>query len=381
VRAGGHGVVRQAAEAVKVGFYAPMPPARTGVADYAAALVGALRRRADVRIAPSRCDVALYHLGNNSLHAKIYRRALEEPGVVVLHDAVLHHFLLGQLTREEYIEEFVYNYGGWNRGLAEELSESRSGSGTDGRYFRFPMLRRIADRSRAVIVHNPGAARMVREHAAGAPVIEIPHLFCAPELPGQAEVARYRATLGFGGTSFVFGVFGYLRESKRVAAVLEGFARLRRERADVGLLVAGAFVSADLERMARGLTESEGVVYRPYLSTREFWLAASAVDACVNLRYPAAGETSGIAIRMMGIGKSVLVTDSEECARFPEGGCVRVEGGIAERDSLWSHMVLLTSLPGVGRAIGERGAAHVRARHDLEQVADQYWSALCEYRC
>lgn len=222
---------------------------------------------------------------------------------------------------------------------------------------------------------------MVREHAAGARVIEIPHLFCAPEMPGEAEVARYRATLGFGGTSFVFGVFGYLRESKRVAAVLEVFARLRRELPDVGLLVAGAFVSADLERMARGLIEGAGAVYRPYLSTREFWLAAATVDACINLRYPAAGETSGIAIRMMGIGKPVLVTDSEECARFPEAGCVRVEGGIAERDSLWSHLVLLTSLPGVGRAIGEKGAAHVRARHDLEQVADQYWSALCESRC
>jgi hypothetical protein len=121
-------------------------------------------------------------------------------------------------------------------------------------------------------------------------------------------------------------------------------------------------------------------VYRPYLSAREFWLAASAIDSCVNLRYPAAGETSGIAIRMMGIGKPVLLTDSEECTRFPEDACVRVETGIGERDSLWSHMVLLPSLPGVGRAIGDRGAAHIRARHDLEQVAEQYWSALCEYR-
>jgi glycosyltransferase involved in cell wall biosynthesis len=220
---------------------------------------------------------------------------------------------------------------------------------------------------------------MVREHAAHARVIEIPHLFCAPEMPGEAEVLRYREELGFGRASFVFGVFGYLRESKRVAAVLEAFARLRRERADVGLSLAGAFVSADLERMARGRLKSEGVTYRPYLSAREFWLAARAVDACVNLRYPAAGETSGIAIRMMGIGKPVLVTDSEECARFPEDGCVRVAAGLRERDSLWRHMVLLTSLPGVGRAIGERGAAHVRARHDQEQVVDQYWSALCEY--
>jgi len=380
VRAGGHGAIRQAAETVTVGFYAPLPPARTGVADYAAALVGALKRHGEVRVGPRRCDVALYHVGNNRLHAGIYRRALKEPGVVVLHDAVLNHFLLGQLSREQYIEEFVYNYGGWNRGLAEDLWESRTGSAGDERYFQFPMLRRIAERARAVIVHNPAAARMVRAHAPEARVIEIPHLFRAPQLPGEAEALRYRAGLGLGEAAFVFGVFGFLRESKRVAQIVEVFGRLRRERADVGLLLAGAFVSSDLERLARGLFQSEGLVYRPYLGEREFWLAASAIDGCINLRYPAAGETSGIAVRMMGIAKPVLLTDAEESARFPEDGCMRVSAGVGERDSLWSHMVLLTSIAGVGRAIGESGAAHVRARHGLEQVAELYWSVLCESR-
>ena len=93
-----------------VGFYSPLPPARTGVADYAAALLAELRRHGRVEVAPRRCGVALYHLGNNALHAAIYRRALERPGVVVLHDAVLHHFLLGQLDASAYIEEFVFEH-------------------------------------------------------------------------------------------------------------------------------------------------------------------------------------------------------------------------------------------------------------------------------
>ena len=47
--------------------------------------------------APETCDVALYHVGNNALHREIYQRALTNPGVVVLHDAVLQHLLLGML--------------------------------------------------------------------------------------------------------------------------------------------------------------------------------------------------------------------------------------------------------------------------------------------
>ena len=122
-------------------------------------------------------------------------------------------------------------------------------------------------------------------------------------------------------------------------------------------------------------------MYLPHLSEREFWLAAGAVDACINLRYPLAGETSAIAIRLMGIGKPVLVTESEECSRFPADGCLRIASGVEERDSLWSHLVLLTSMAGVGRAIGQRGAGHIRNQHGLEQVARLYWDALCEYRC
>jgi len=367
---------------VTVGFYSPMPPARTGVADYAAALVAELRRHGRVKIAPGvppgPCDVALYHLGNNALHAQIYRRALERPGVVTLHDAVLHHFLLGQLDEPTYIEEFVYNYGEWNRGLAGELWRGRATSATDSRYFQYALLRRVAERARAVVVHNPAAARAVKEHAPEARVVEIPHLFQAPAPPGEEEVARYRRRLGVEPGTFLFGVFGYLRESKRLPAVLEAFADVHRENPRTALLVAGEFVSTDLERAVEPLLGGAGVVRLGYLEEREFWLAAAAVDACINLRYPAAGETSGITIRLMGIGKPVMVTDAAECARFPEDACLRIAPGVAERESLRQHMILLTSISEVALAIGQRGARHVGAHHRVDLIGKQYWDLLCE---
>jgi glycosyltransferase involved in cell wall biosynthesis len=363
-----------------VGFYSPLPPARTGVADYAAALLVELRRRGPVEIAPRRCDVALYHLGNNPLHAAIYRRALERPGVVTLHDAVLHHFLLGQLDQSAYVEEFVYNYGEWNRGLARELWRGRAASGADPRYFQYPMLKRAAERALAVVVHNAAARRAVKAAAPGARVVEIPHLLETPPLGSESETIRYRQRLGVDPGAFLFGVFGYLRESKRLFSVLEVFAEVHREIPATALLVAGQFVSSDLERAVAPLAAQPGVVRRPYLKPSEFWLAASAVDACINLRNPSAGETSGIAIRMMGLGKPVLLTDGEECAGFPEGASVRIPPGPAERESLRRHMVLLPSMFEVARAIGQRGAGHVAAHHRVDRVGQQYWDLLCALR-
>ena len=360
------------------GFFSPLPPARTGVADYAVALLAELRRHGRVEVAPARSDAALYHLGNNGLHAEIYRRALASPGVVVLHDAVLNHFFLGQLSETEYVDEFVYNYGEWNRALGQDLWRARATSAADERYFRYPMLKRAAECARAVVVHNKAAAAAVKEHAAGVRVVEIPHLFAPPPLPGEARVLRYRAGLGVEPATFLFGVFGYLRESKRVAAVLESFATVRAQVPRAGLLIAGQFVSTDLERAVAPMLAAPGVVRLPYLGEREFWLAARAVDACINLRYPAAGESSGIAVRMMGIGKPVLLTEASESASFPEDACLRIAAGPAERDSLRHHMVLLTSMAEVARAIGLRGAGHIAAHHRVEQIGKRYWDLLCE---
>jgi glycosyltransferase involved in cell wall biosynthesis len=362
---------------VTVGFYAPLPPARTGVSDYAAALLAEMRKHGSVEVAPAACDVALYHLGNNALHEEIYRRALETPGVVVLHDAVLHHFLL-RLGEAAYVDEFVYNYGEWTRGLARELWRGRASSATDRRYFDYPMLRRIAGRSLAVVVHNPAAARMAAEHAPGARVIEIPHLFVPPrELPGAAESVRWRQRWGLDPVAFLFGIFGYQRESKRLLTVLEAFAEVHRSHPRTALLVAGEFVSSDLERAAAPLLTAPGVVARPHLTERDFWLAAGAVDACVNLRYPAAGETSGIAIRLMGLGKPVMLTESLECSRFPENACVRIAAGAAERDSLRAHMLLLATMPPLAAAIGQQAAAYIQRHHRMEEVAARYWEVLC----
>jgi len=362
---------------VTIGFHSPLPPAPTGVADYSAALLDSLRRRTEVVVNGDGAEVNLYHLGNNHLHREIYARALARPGVVVLHDAVIHHFFLGTLDERAYLEEFVYNYGEWTRGLAGELWRARSLSAQDPRYFDYPMLRRIAEASRAVVVHNPAAAAIVHRHAPGARVVEIPHLFVAPAPPAPGEVLRLRQRLGVPADGVLFGAFGHLRESKRLCQILRAFTRVRQAEPRAWLLVAGEFTSTDLARAIAPDLSQPGVIRRGYLPERDFWLHAAAVDACVNLRYPGAGETSGIAIRLMGIGKPLVVTAGEEYARFPEAACVRIDTGSAEQEMLTTCLLWLARNRRAAEESGRLAAAHVQAEHDLDRVAQCYLDALC----
>ena len=348
-----------------VGFFSPLPPARSGVADYSAAL---LRTLPEARVNADG-DVNLYHLGNNQLHAPIYAKALARPGVIVLHDAVLHHFALGYFSYEQYVAEFIYNYGEWNRGLAESLWKNRARSAGDSQYFRYAMLRRVVEASRTVIVHNPSAAAIVRAHCPEARVVEIPLLYAPSAMPHVADVERLRVRLG---GRCAFGVFGHLRESKRIMTLLRVFSK----RKDCTLVVGGEIASSDLRRATEPLLSASNIRRVGYMSRDEYWRYALAVDVCINLRYPAAGETSAISVTHMGAGKAVMMTDSEENARYPEGSCIKISSGVSEAAELEAVIEWACEHKSKVRDIGFNAARFIESNHRIDKVSDLYRQAL-----
>src|SRR5207248_7508890 len=188
-------------------------------------------------------------------------------------------------------------------------------------------------------------ARIVRRHAPATPVIEIPLLYADP--PFAIERRRL-------GSAYVFGIFGYLRESKRIMTAIRAFQKVRAARPASTLLLAGEFLSRDLARAMAPVLHSPGILHRGHMTEREFWAAAEAADACVNLRYPSAGETSMVEVRLMGMGKPVLVSAGEDTSRYPGDACLRVDTGAAEEEMLAEYMLSLRLLPWLGSGVGQR---------------------------
>src|SRR5258708_3310138 len=195
-----------------IGFFSPLPPAPTGVADYAQDLVARLRPSSDVRVfsAPPvpehECKQTFYQLGNNKLHRWIYEEALKRPGVIVLHDALLQHMLLGE-SWEAWEREFVFTYGERGREIAATLRDGIPAL-QEG-FFRYPLVKRVVEASRRVIVTNLGAAARVRRESPGADVRVIP----LPFLRSGKEVAKAdaRRELGIPPATFLIGSFGHMR--------------------------------------------------------------------------------------------------------------------------------------------------------------------------
>ena len=126
---------------MRVAFFSPLPPAKSGIADYSQTLIDHLRRLAEVetfaeddqRFDPAEFDIALYHVGNNPYHAFVYETALRHPGVVVMHESNLHH-LIADLTIKRgdwdaYMRECEYNGGAAALEFARRVQGARSRTG------------------------------------------------------------------------------------------------------------------------------------------------------------------------------------------------------------------------------------------------------------
>ena len=369
---------------MKVALVSPLPPVHSGVADYAARLGRELAKHVEiVEMDPpdldriDQCDVALYHMGNSGLHGPVYEAAIAKPGVVVLHDAMLHHFALGWFSRQAYIDEFVYNYGEWARERAEELWAQRRLSAGDPRYFRHALLRRLVEGSLAVIVHNPAAARMAREAVPKGnlcpPIHEVPHFIETPPEISRDERQAIRSELGVAENEVLISCLGYLRPAKRVRSLLDAAALLS---APYRLLLAGEFSTPEYEASLSPRLESEHIIRLPYVNESEFERLLGATDIGVNLRFPSAGETSGLVMRMMGRGTAVLVTRNEENSGFPDDTVIRVDHGEPETEMLACYLQWLAEDSEARAYYGRNAQAHVQRGHALEIVAQRYATIL-----
>ena len=114
----------EAGSRLRLDFVSPLPPTRSGIADYSADLLPALAERCDLRVVRLEEEVSpeiegrwqpvdtthlgedgrvpFYQMGNNLHHQKVLDLARSHPGILTLHDLFLHHLLVEQtLARVE----------------------------------------------------------------------------------------------------------------------------------------------------------------------------------------------------------------------------------------------------------------------------------------
>jgi glycosyltransferase involved in cell wall biosynthesis len=374
------GRLHRQAPRVRVAYYSPLPPERSGIADYSAHLLPALRERIDVefvrrgRTRPARgTDLSLYHVGNNpDAHGWIVEALRKRPGVVVLHDFVLHHLVagltIGRRDGHGYLDAMEREAGVVGRLLAHGVLDKRIPPLWESRPEDFHLAGEVLGLATGLIVHSRYVEARVRAAGYEGMVWRIPH-------PAWEHAAVAPAAVT--GTP-VIGSFGNVNASKRIPQLLEAFARLRRDRAEARLLLVGAVSPGfDLERRLQrlGLTDA-GITREAFVEEERLWALMAACDVCVSLRSPTMGETSGSVIRQLSLGKPVVVSDVGWFAELPGDVALKVPVDAEETETLHAALELLARDERTRTEMSAAALELVRREHDLGRAAELYFAAL-----
>jgi glycosyltransferase involved in cell wall biosynthesis len=362
---------------VRVAYYSPLPPSRSGIADYSALLLPALRESVEVVVAepgkraPS-ADVALYHVGNDpDAHGWIVDALRRRRGVVVLHEFVLHHLVsgitLGRGDARGYFDAMERDLGVAGRLLALGVADNLLPLLWETQPERFPLAGVVLDLADGLVVHSRYVEERAREAGYTGPIWRIPHPAWPDTIVEPAAVA---------GDPLV-GCFGYLNVNKRIPQLLEAFVLLLRRRPGAKLLLVGAAGERfDLERRLERLgLDGASIVREPYVPEERLWSLMAASDVLVNLRSPTMGETSGAVLRGLGLGKPMLVSDVGWFAELPDGVALKIPVDEFEVPTIAAALELAADHAG---ELGSAARDYVRREHDLGRAADAYARALEE---
>jgi glycosyltransferase involved in cell wall biosynthesis len=360
---------------VKVAYFSPLPPERSGVADYSALLLPALQQRMDVTVvargatkAPRGTDVALYHVGNNpDAHGWIVDALDRRRGLVVLHDFVLHHLIagltLGRGDNEAYLDAMQRDAGVIGRLLAHGVVDHLLPPIWEERADEFPLAGGVLDRADGVVCHSHYVERLAREYGYDGQLWVVP-------MPAWPFV-RLGARAAPDGRFPIIACLGHLNFAKRIPQLLDAFGRVRRRFPDALLVLAGS-ATPGLRLLG------DGVLRLDYQDESDLWQLLADCDVSVSLRWPTMGETSGMAIRALSLGKPLVVSDGGWFSELPDSVAAKVPVDEFEVQTLAAVLVLLASDDVLRERMGAGAAEYARREHDLDHVADLYVAALEE---
>lgn len=385
---------------MRIAYFSPLNPRKTGISDYSEELLPALAELAEVDLftdgytptnpairdhfsvydcaefahlnSTRHYDINLYQMGNSLQHATIYRTLMRYPGIVVLHDVVLHHFFL-ELARQcqdasLYLREMAYSHGveGIETGLAAWRGEMPPP------LFEYPLIDRVVQVSLGVIVHSEYARRQVT-HRTSRELAVVPAHINPPPVISPAERVTARAELKVPYDSIVFGAFGHATPAKRLDVVLRAFARLHSLMPDTFLIIVGEVNPKDwLSRLVSELGLEHAVNLTGAVPLDVFHGYIPATDVCVNLRYPTAGETSASLLRIMAAGIPTIVSSIGSFAEFPDSCCCKIPIDSTEERELFLTLRVLATDAELRRHVGDAARAYVLRQHAPTGTARGY---------
>lgn len=321
----------------RIALVTPWPPDHSGIADFSRDLALGLRDEGfevDVfthAVHPVRyagittCSVGgrwpgnelagyrhrLYQLGNNAeFHGWMLRALADQPGVLEVHDIVLHHLLIGLTCARDNWADYLHAVRDWyGDGVAmraeEPLHKAVKPIWETPEVVDVPFFEIFLEHAQGIIVHSEYAATRIAS--------------ALPRVPLRQVMQTYRHASGAPRQVLHrIGIFGGVQDNKKLDWILEAFGYLDAFMKGVEVTVVGTVVPecAFLIEQARTL-ENLSISFVGRVDEEAFVKELERTDLCIALRYPTMGETSAIVMRAVQLGVPTIVSDNGWYAELP----------------------------------------------------------------
>jgi glycosyltransferase involved in cell wall biosynthesis len=380
---------------MRLAFFSPFNPLKTGVADYSEELLpflsehceidlvvdGYTLSNADIReryriLTPSqflRCadryDMTVYQLANSvDQHGYMIPCMKRSPGIAVLHDYYLHYLMLGLTLMKGDMPAlkriFAAKYGGSGSALAHRVLL--------GLYdpYKVSTTVPLVNMSRGVIMHSRYGESLVSEDAGGKPVRVIPMGIPIRPLLDSASLKR---KYGYDDDDFVLASVSTLSHTKRTHAILPALKRLWQRYPQLKFLIlGGGKLSTEARRQIEALNLTGQIRLTGWLAPEDYWECLNLADAAIDLRYPSGAETSASLLRAMSAGKALIVSKQGSFIELPDDCSLKVPVDGSEEQSLVEAVSRLLDNVALTREMGAASRRHSETTHRLDLAAKSY---------
>lgn len=373
---------------MQLAYFSPLPPARSGLADYSQDLLPGLARGATItlftadpaatapalrrqfEVAPLTAfpgrrwafDLSLYQMGNNAQHAPIWPLLRRYPGCITLHDYNLHQ----AMSHLGYGRELGYALG------AAGAWRLRYGPDAPA-WQQLPLNNRLLDGALGLIVHSHYVADLIQHSHPHQPTAVIPL-----PMPLVDTAGAPRPSLpGLPSDATILACLGQITPNRQLALSLRVFSRLQADYPTCHYVIVGETVGVDVAALRAALPAAAAarvhhLGFVPDLAHFLSWVAAA--DVIIALRHPTLGETSSITLRGLAAGRPVVVNDAGWYHELPDAAVVKIPP--LDEVRLEAALRQLLDHPAERARLGQAGRALIAAQHNPTHVADQYLAFL-----
>lgn len=388
----------------RLAYISPLPPERSGIADYSAELLPALSRYYDIEVIVAQPQVSdswitancpirstewfarnadryqrvFYHFGNSIFHQHMFGLLEKISGVVCLHD-----FFMSGYSR--YMETTGRAAFQWSRDLYQShgykaVLERFHSPDDEAVMYKYPCNFGVIRSANGVIAHSDYSKRLAAQWYGPSwsdDWVTIP-LVRAPCKTDDREQSRH--LLGLSKDTFVicsFGLLAYTKLNHRLLAAWLSSDLARDSRCR--LIFVGANDPGEYGRNLLDMIDQSGIKDRiritGWASANEFRRYLAAADVAVQLRTLSRGETSAAVLDCMNHALPTIVNANGSLADLPHDAVWMLDDEFEDANLVLALETLWRD-ESKREALGKRAREIILARHAPDICARQYAEAI-----